>query len=40
MSILLAPGAVNVRFSPDPVYSNLASPYLLDFAGGYTDIDE
>jgi ArsR family transcriptional regulator len=40
MSILLVPGTVNVQFALDPVYNNLASLYLLDFAGEYTDLDE
>jgi DNA-binding transcriptional ArsR family regulator len=29
MSILLAPGTVDVKFAPDPVYNNLASLYML-----------
>jgi DNA-binding transcriptional ArsR family regulator len=32
MSILLAPGTVNVKISLDPVYNNLASLYLLTFS--------
>jgi DNA-binding transcriptional ArsR family regulator len=31
-SFLLVPGAVSVRFAVDPVYNNLASLYMLDFA--------
>ena len=30
--VLLAPGAVEVRFALDPVYNNLASLYQLHFA--------
>jgi hypothetical protein len=31
-NVLLVPGTVSVRFAVDPVYNNLASLYLLDFA--------
>jgi DNA-binding transcriptional ArsR family regulator len=39
MSILLAPGTVDVKFALDPVYNNLASLYMLTFSET-PDVDE
>jgi DNA-binding transcriptional ArsR family regulator len=39
-NILLAPGAVSVRFALDPVYNNLASLYMLSFADVCPEVDE
>jgi DNA-binding transcriptional ArsR family regulator len=38
--VLLAPGAVEVRFALDPVYNNLASLYQLHFADTHPQLDE
>jgi DNA-binding transcriptional ArsR family regulator len=39
-NVLLAPGAVGVRFALDPVYNNLASLYQLEFVDTHSELDE
>jgi DNA-binding transcriptional ArsR family regulator len=39
-NILLAPGIVKVKFALAPVYNNLASLYMLDFADAYPEVGE
>ena len=39
-NILLAPGAVSVKFALDPVYNNLASLYMLGFTDSLAEVDE
>jgi len=38
-SVLLAPGTVSVRFSPDPVFNNLASLYMVALADTLSGFD-